>query len=102
MSKRERIEQYNDKYGYQITGIKKVSSEHIRYMLTHGASSLDELYKTYSNAKRESFEWIVNTYKPLRIGLQGNCMTYSAILEASNGDFLWITRDNNYLLEVTA
>lgn len=101
MTKRERIEQYNKEHNYQITGIQKMTAEQIDYRLTHGAHSLDEIYNSYSDAKRESWEWIQNTYRPVRAGLQGNCNTYSAILEASNGDYLWITRDNNYLLEVT-
>lgn len=102
MTKRERIEQYNKEHNYQITGIKKLPREHVEYRLTHGKQSLDELYKSYSDAKRESFNWILRTYEPTRIGLEGGCMTYSAILRASNGDYLWITRDNNYLLEVAA
>lgn len=101
ITKRERIDQYNKQYNYHITNIKKLPREHVEYRLTHGAWSLDELYKSYSDAKRQSYQWILDTYKPTRIGLEGNCMTYSAVIQAANGDILWITRDNNYIVEVT-
>jgi hypothetical protein len=100
MTKQQRIEQYNKlNAGYNITGIKKLSKEHLNYARLNYAKSLDELYKSYSFAKEASFKSILNTYKPEIIGLQGSSMTYSVYLVADNGDTLWITRDNNYLVE---
>lgn len=102
MTKRQRIEQYNkENQGYDITGIKKLNKEHIDYARVHYAKSLDELYKSYSYVKRSSYRRILDAYKPVEIiGLQGGSMTYSVYLKAENGDILWITRDNNYLVEV--
>jgi hypothetical protein len=103
MTKAQRIKEYNEKNSnYNITGIKKVNKEHLQWLALNGAKSLDELYNTYSNAKRSSYNDILDIYKPIKIiGLQGSSMTYSITLKASNGDILWITRDNNYLIEVT-
>lgn len=101
MTKQERIKEYNQvNTGYNITGIKKLPKEHLNWSRINRAKSLDELYKSYSNIKRKSYEDILNTYKPDIISLQGSCMAYSVYLVADNGDTLWITRDNNYLVEV--
>lgn len=101
MTKAQRIEEYNTvNKGYNITGIKKVSKDHLRWLDVNGAKSLDELYKSYSSAKRNSYTAILRTYEPRKIiGLEGGSMTYSITLVASNGDTLWITRNNNYLVE---
>lgn len=101
MSIRERITEYNKvNRGYNITGIKKLPKSHLDWSRVNGAKSLDELYKSYSDIKRSSFNEILETYKPEIISLQGNAMAYSVYLVASNGDTLWITRDNNYLVDV--
>lgn len=102
MNKADKIKQYNEKNkNYNITNIKKLTQEAIGYYAKYGKQSLSELYTTYSNAKRQSWDYIIATYKPSRIiGVQGNTMTYSVVLEAENGDVLHITRDNNYLVEV--
>lgn len=101
MTKAQRIKEYNDNNkGYNITGIKKINNEHLQWLNVNGAKSLDELYQSYSDAKRSSYNNILNTYKPKKIiGLQGSSMTYSVTLVAENGDTLWITRNNNYLVE---
>ena len=101
MKKAEQIKAYNEANpGYNITGIKKLSREHLNYSKINGAKNLDELYQSYSDAKRQSFREILNTYNPEIISLQGSSMSYSVYLVAENGDTLWITRDNNYLVEV--
>ncbi len=102
MTKQERITEYNQlNRGYNITGIKKVTSEHLEWFRCNGIKSLDDLYQSYSDAKRSSYRDILDTYKPVEIiGLQGSSMAYSVTLKASNGDILWITRDNNYLVDV--
>lgn len=102
MTKQERITEYNQlNKGYNITGIKKVNREHLDWLRIGGAKSLDELYKSYSSAKYNSYKDILNTYEPIQIiGLQGSSMSYSVTLQAKNGDILWITKDNNYLVEV--
>ena len=102
MTKAQRIKEYNQiNKGYAITGIKKLPRESLRYQEINFPKSLDELYQSYSNAKRASWDWIQQTYQPAKIiGLQGSCMTYSVTLVASNGDTLWNTRDNNYQVEV--
>lgn len=101
MTKQERIKEYNNLFDYHITNTKKMTESEIESRIKYGVRSLDELYKTYSNAKRESWEWIQRTYKPKAIlSVSGNCMAYSVLLVAWNGDKLHITRDNNYLVEV--
>lgn len=102
MTKAQRIKEYNElNKDYCITGIKKVNKEHLQWLELNGSKSLDELYNSYSNAKRSSYEDILKTYEPIKIiGLVGSSMTYSITLQAKNGDILWITRDNNYLVEV--
>jgi hypothetical protein len=103
MKKAQRIKEYNaSNKGYAITGIKKCSKAELDWARANHAKSLDELYNSYSNAKRSSYNDILQTYKPDEIiGLQGSSMAYSVTLVADNGDTLWITRCNNYLVEVT-
>ena len=103
MIKVERIKEYNiANRDYNITGIKKISKDNLNYQKVHFAKSLDELYNSYSDLKDISYKKILQTYEPLQIiGLQGSSVSYSVTLQAKNGDYLWITRDNNYLLEVT-
>jgi len=97
----EKVKQYNKLYpDYNITGIKKVNKDHLNSLDINGAKSLDDLYNSYSNAKYISYKEIIDTYKPEKIiGLEGNSMAYSITLIAENGDILWITRCNNYLVE---
>lgn len=102
MTQAQQIKEYNAKYyGYNITGIKKCSIEELNWARKHNAKTLDELYNSYSDAKLTSYNDILETYEPLEIiGLQGNSMSYSITLVANNGDILWITKSNNYLVEV--
>jgi hypothetical protein len=101
-TKQDKIKDYNDiNSGYAITGIKKMSKTSINYNKVHGYKSLYELYKTYSDAKHSSYQAILATYNPEILRVNGNSMTYSVLLKASNGDILHITRCNNYLIEVT-
>lgn len=97
------IKNYNKiNNNYNITGVKKISKEDLQYLDINGSKTLDELYKNYSNAKKNSYNDILNTYKPIKIiGLQGSSMAYSITLIAKNGDTLWITKDNNYLVTTT-
>jgi len=96
----ERVKEYNIvNKGYNITGIKKLSKEDLDCSRLNGYKSLDECYKNYSWAKESSYNKILETYKPEIISVQGGSMTYSVYLVADNGDTLWITRDNNYLVE---
>ena len=102
MNKQERITVYNKaNAGYNITGIKKISVDILNYQNVHHAKTLDELYKKCSDAKRDSYNEILRTYKPRKIiGLVGSSHSYSITLVAENGDVLWITKSNNYLVEV--
>ena len=102
MTKAERIKEYNTvNRDYNITGIKKIERQYIDWSRVNHAKSLDDLYQSYSDAKRSSYRDILETYRPLEIiGLKGSSMAYSVYLKASNGDILWITRDNNYLVDV--
>ena len=102
MTKAQKIKAYNElNSNYEITGIKKMSKESINYSKVHGYKSLNELYKSYSDIKRSSYQAILATYNPEILDVSGNCMMYSVLLKASNGDILHITRANNYLIEVT-
>lgn len=101
MTRAEQIAEYNSKHDYQITGIKSMTVEQIESYKKYSSKSLDEHYQKPSQAKQDSYEWILRTYKPREIlAVQGNSMTYSVLLIAENGDTLHITRSNNYLVEV--
>ena len=102
MTKAEKIKAYNElNKGYNITNIKKMTTQELGYYRTYGKQSLRELYTRHSDAKEASWNEIVRTYQPQEVlGMVGNSMTYSVVLVASNGDTLWITRSNNYLIEV--
>lgn len=101
-TKAQQVKEYNDNNpGYYITGIKSLSSEQINAYRKYGAGSLDELYKSPSDAKKSSYNKILRDYSPREIiAVQGSCHTYSVILEAGNGDILHITQQNNYLVKV--
>jgi hypothetical protein len=101
-TKQDFINKYNQKNPtYHITGLKKLEVDSLEYAKTHHPKSLDELYSSYSDAKYSSWRKILEDYKPQSIiGLQGSSMAYSVKLIAENGDVLWITRNNNYLVEV--
>jgi len=100
-SKRELIKEYNkSNENYNITDIKKVNKEHLEYLEVNGAKTLGELYQNCSNEKWDSYNAILRTYKPEKIiGLVGSSHAYSITLVADNGDTLWITHCNNYLVE---
>lgn len=101
MTRKEQIKEYNKANpSYNVTAIAKRSKEDLDYMRLHYAKSLDELYQSYSNTKASSYRDILNTYEPIEIiGLQGSNTNYSVTLVASNGDTLWITKGNNYLVK---
>jgi hypothetical protein len=103
MKKRDRIARYNElNSGYNITNIKKMSNQDIEAYAHGSAKSLDELYTSYSYAKRSSYRDILETYKPKEIhAVIGSNHAYSVLLTAENGDVLHITRSNNYLIDVT-
>lgn len=102
MTKQQRIQEYNQvNTNYNITGVKKLPKDHLQWSRVNSPKSLDELYNSYSDAKRQSWSDILRDYRPKEvIGLQGSSMAYSVYLVAENNDTLWITRDNNYLVEV--
>jgi hypothetical protein len=107
MSKAQQVREYNEvnsaysDKGYGITGIKELPKEYIQWMRVNAAKSLDELYASYSDIKRNSYREILDVYEPLEvIGLQGSWAQYSVTLKASNGDILWVTKCNNYLVKV--
>lgn len=102
MSKQDSIKRYNDlNPSYNITNIKKMTKDEYHSRVLQGGQSLDEVYGSYSNAKRQSWNDIMDTYKPQEIkSVIGSSHAYSVMLVAENGDLLWITRDNNYLVVV--
>lgn len=102
MNKQERINEYNkNNKGYNITNIKKMSQEQLGYY-TNSNKTIWDLYQRPSYAKEKSYSNIIEQYKPNRIlGLVGSSQSYSITLEAQNGDILYITKDNNYLVGVT-
>lgn len=101
MNKLERIKQYNEQNeGYNITNIKKMTKDQLSYY-ENSNKTIWDLYQNPSWAKESSYNKIIEQYKPNRVlGLCGSSHAYSITLEAENGDILWITRDNNYLVEV--
>lgn len=99
-TKAEKVKAYNELYPkYNITGIKKMTEAEIENRIKWGARSLDEAYKSYSDAKEASYKEILRTYRPNILAVAGNSQTYTVLLMAENGDMLHITRDNNYLVE---
>lgn len=103
MNKQERIAEYNkNNPGYAITNIKRLNQDQIEGYGWNGNKSLYDLYQKPSQAKIDSYNQIFFDYHPNKIiGIQGSCYSYSVLLEAENGDILHITKDNNYLVEVT-
>jgi hypothetical protein len=101
MTKQEQIKQYNNLYpNFNITAIKRLTTDQIESYIKYGKRSLNDLYKTYSDAKRNSYNDILATYKPNAIlAVQGSGFTYSVLLVAWNGDKLLITKCNNYLVK---
>ena len=101
LTKSDKIKQYNHLFeGFNITNIKTMTTQQIEGSIRYGAKSLDDLYKSCSDTKRDSYNEILETYKPKAIlSVQGNNNFYSVLLVAWNGDKLFITRDNNYLVE---
>lgn len=102
MNKQQRITEYNTKNrGYYITNIKKMTSEQLASYKKWGVDSLYKLYDNPSNAKISSWQDILATYNPIQIiAVQGSHHSYSVILQASNNDYMHITKANNYLVEV--
>jgi hypothetical protein len=103
MSKHDRITEYNRANAlYNITDIKRMSTDDIANYKKWGKSSLYELYDRPSDAKVTSYRDILATYDPREIiTVQGSCHSYSVILQAGNGDYLHITKCNNYLIDIT-
>lgn len=102
MNKQDQIKQYNEQTGYNITNTKTMALSDIAlYSYRNPNYSLDQLYKNPSNAKVTSYKAILDKYKPSEIvSVQGNCSSYSVMLKAENGDYLHITKSNNYLINV--
>lgn len=103
MNKQDQIKQYNEQTGYNITKIKNMTLDDIN-LYGYGFNtkySLQKLYKNPSNDKITSYNAILRDYKPRKIiCVQGSCHNYSVILQAENGDYLHITKSNNYLINV--
>lgn len=103
MNKQDQIKQYNDKTGYNITNTKNMTLDNIK-LYGYGfntKTSLQELYKNPSNEKITSYKLILDKYKPKEIiAVQGSCHSYSVLLQAENGDYLHITKSNNYLINI--
>lgn len=102
MTKAQRVQEYNKlNKSYNITNIKKMTQDEIDSRKQYVAKSLDELYARPSHAKENSYDEILNTYKPQEIlAVAGSSHAYSVLLVAETGDKLFITRSNNYLVEV--
>lgn len=102
MTKQNQVKEYNqNNKGYNITNIKKMTSEQLTSYAKYGAGSLFELYQNPSNAKVSSYNDILNTYDPKKIiSVQGSAHSYSVVLQAANDDILHITKANNYLVKV--
>ena len=102
MKKADRIKQYNELYqGFNITGIKKMTEDEIEARIKWGERSLKDVYKRPSQYKLEAYDDLIKQYKPNSVlAIQGNSQTFTVLLMACNGDMLYITRYNNYLVEV--
>lgn len=101
MTKQDKIKQYNDKTGYNITNIKNMTRSDIDLYWHSPIFSLDQLYKKPSIDKITSYKAILNKYNPKEIvSVQGSCHSYSVMLKANNGDYLHITKSNNYLINI--
>ena len=102
MTKAERIKAYNDLYpGFNITGIKKMTEDEIDHVFNWGGRSLRDVYKRPSDAKLEAYDDLIERYRPKSIlAVQGNSQSFSVLLVAWNGDTLYITKDNNYIVEM--
>ena len=100
-TKQTKISEYNQKTGYNITGIKRMSTTDIASRERYGYQSLYDLYDNPSDRKVRAWHEILRKYQPRQIlAVAGNCMDFSVLLIADNGDVLHITKCNNYLVEV--
>ena len=101
MTKYDKIKQYNEQTGYNITNTKNMTLDNIANYRRYGKRSLDDMYIRPSDYKVASYKAILDKYQPREIiGVQGSCHSYSVVLQASNGDYLHITKDNNYLINI--
>lgn len=102
MRKQDKINEYNSKNkDYNITNTKTISQDSLDYMRVNDDKSLYEKYDKPSYLKIDSWNEILQTYKPQEIiSVQGSHFAYSVYLIAENGDILHITKSNNYLVKV--
>lgn len=104
MTKSDRVKAYNaNNPGYYVTDIKKMSRDDIQRRRTSAYSykSLEEAYKKPSHAKIDTYNELIDRYKPHEIiQVSASSHHYSVLLKADNGDIFHITHGNNYLVEV--
>lgn len=101
MTKTEWIKAYNDLYpGFNITGIKKMTEDEIESRIQRGGRSLRDVYERPSDTKLEAYDNLIEQYRPKSVlAVTGSIQTFTVLLVAWNGDTLYSTKDNNYLVE---
>lgn len=104
MKKRQLVATYNANHklpsGYNITGVVKLTEEQINARKEYGKKSLFEVYKKPSQSKIEADEALTRAYSPIEAYYQGNNSAFTVFLKNQYGDYMLITKDNNYLVVV--
>lgn len=104
MKKQQSVATYNANHklpvGYHITGLKVLTEEQVNARKKYGKKSLFEVYKKPSELKIEADEALTRAYSPIEAYYQGNSSAFTVFLKNQYGDYMLITKDNNYLVVV--
>lgn len=102
MTKAQRLEHFRALYPQlHITGVKTMTSEQVKNFSWYGYTTIEEVYKRPSEAKRYIWDKLMRLYNPIEVyGVNGSSQTFSVLLRAENGVVMHITKGNNYLVEI--
>lgn len=104
MKKRQLVATYNANHklpaGYNITGVMVLTDEQVDARKKYGKKSLFEVYKKPSQLKIEADEALTRAYSPTEAYYEGTGFAFTVFLKNRYGDYMLITKDNNYLVVV--
>ena len=102
MKKRQSVATYNANHklplGYHVTGVIVLTDEQVNDRKKYGEKSLFEVYKKPSELKIEVDEALTRAYSPTEAYYKGNGFAFTVFLKNLYGDYMLITKDNNYLV----
>lgn len=104
MNKRQLVAAYNANHKlpawYNVTGVLKLTEEQVNARKKYGKKSLFELYNRPSEVKIEADKNLKLAYNPTEVYYTGSKSTFSVFLKNQYGDYMLITKSNNYLVVV--